>query len=80
MSTKLGDYVTITDTITNIKSMPSKALPKFQLSPWHCTNTHVIYSKRHICKNRQVSLNKERKLFSDISIAIFAHYSHSILG
>jgi len=80
MSTKLGDYVTITDTITSIKSMSSKALSKFQLSPWHRTNSHLIYNITHICNSRQVSLNNERKLFSDISVATFANYSHSILG
>jgi len=68
MSTKLDDYVTITDTITSIKSVPSKALSKFQMSPWHRTNTHSIYDTMHIRKGRQVSWNNERKLFSDISI------------
>jgi len=55
MSTKLDDYVTITDTITSIKSVPSKALSKFQMSPWHRTNTHSIYDTMHIRKGRQVS-------------------------
>jgi hypothetical protein len=54
MSAKLGDYMKITDITTCIKTVASKALSKFQLSPMAPHNTHLIYNTMHICKSSQV--------------------------